>query len=100
MLTFPDTFIFFCIKVDSSDFMTGVILSQALKEDGKWYLVIFLSKSLFLVVCNYKIHNKEIFAIICILEKWYHFLEEALALVKIWTDYKNLKYFITTKKLD
>ena len=61
---------------------------------------MFYSKSLFLVEQNYKIHNKEILTIIHILEKWRHFLEEVINLVEIWTDHKNLEYFITAKKLN
>jgi len=39
-------------------------------------------------------------AIICALEEWRHFLKEATYLVEIWTDHKNLKYFMTAKKLN
>jgi len=49
---------------------------------------------------NYEIHNKEMLAIICALEEWRHFLEGARHPVEIWTDYKNLEYFMTTKKLN
>ena len=61
---------------------------------------MFYSKSLFLVEQNYKIHSKEMLTIIHILEKWRHFLEEVINLVEIWTDHKNLEYFITAKKLN
>jgi len=49
---------------------------------------------------NYEIHNKEMLAIIPALEEWRHFLEGARHLVEIWTDHKNLEYFITAKKLN
>jgi len=49
---------------------------------------------------NYKIHNKEMLAIICVLEEWRHFLEGATYPVEIWTDHKNLKYFMMAKKLN
>ena len=39
-------------------------------------------------------------AIICALEEWRHFLEGATHLVKIWTNHKNLEYFMTAKKLN
>jgi len=39
-------------------------------------------------------------AIIRALEEWRHFLEEATHLVEIWTDHKNLKYFMMAKKLN
>jgi len=34
------------VKADFSDFATGAVLSQLLKEDGKWHPVAFYSKSL------------------------------------------------------
>jgi len=34
------------------------------------------------------------------LEEWRHFLEGATHPVEIWTNYKNLKYFMTAKKLN
>jgi len=60
----------------------------------------FYSKSLFSVERNYKIHDKEMLAIICALEEWRYFLEEATYLVEIWTNHKNLEYFMTAKKLN
>jgi len=62
--------------------------------------VTFYNKSLSLVEQNYEIHNKEMLAIIHVLEEWRHFLEGAANLVEIWMDYKNLEYFITAKKLN
>jgi len=67
----------FCIEADSSDFVSRAVLSQQLPGEEKWHLVAFYSKSLSLVERNYKIHDKEILAIICTLEEWRHFLEGA-----------------------
>jgi len=49
---------------------------------------------------NYEIHDKEMLAIICVLEEWRHFLEGATHPIEIWTDHKNLEYFMTAKKLN
>jgi len=49
---------------------------------------------------NYEIHNKEMLAIIHALEEWRHFLEGATYPVEIWTDHKNLEYFMMAKKLN
>jgi len=49
---------------------------------------------------NYKIHDKEILAIIHALEEWRHFLEGATHPVEIWINHKNLKYFMMAKKLN
>jgi len=90
----------FRIEADSSDFASGAILSQRLPGEEKWHPVAFYSKSLSPVERNYEIHDKEMLAIICALEEWRHFLERAQHPVEIWTDHKNLEYFITAKKLN
>jgi len=59
----------FWIEANSSDFTTGAVLSQQLVMDGKWHPVVFYSKSLSSVERNYKIHDKEMLAIICTLEE-------------------------------
>jgi len=53
-----------------------------------------------MVEWNYEIHDKEMLAIIHMLEEWRHFLEGTWHLVEIWTDHKNLEYFMTAKKLN
>jgi len=90
----------FCIEADSSDFASGAVLSQQLPGKEKWHLVAFYSKFLSPVEWNYEIHDKEMLAIIRALEEWRHFLEGARHLVEIWTDHKNLEYFMTAKKLN
>jgi len=100
VLVSPQESDLFQIEVDSSDFATGAVLSQLLTKDGKWYPVVFYSKSLSSMERNYKIHNKEMLAIIHALEEWRHFLEGGTHLVEIWTDHKNLEYFIIAKKLN
>ena len=90
----------FRIKADSSDFASGAVLSQQLPREEKWHPVAFYSKSLSLVEQNYEIHDKEMLTIIRALEEWRHFLEGARHLVEIWTDHKNLEYFMMAKKLN
>ena len=85
----------FRIEADSSDFATGAVLSQLSAEDGNWHPVAFLSKSLWETERNYEIHDKEMLAIIRALEE-----EGAPHKVEIWTDHKNLEYFISAKKLN
>jgi len=64
------------MKVGALDYATKRVLSMEC-EDGLWRLVAFLSKSLNETERNYKIHNKEILAIIRGLESWRHLLEGA-----------------------
>ena len=51
------------MEVNASDYATEGILSMKC-EDSKWKPVVFLSKSLNETERNYKIHNKEILAVI------------------------------------
>jgi len=90
----------FQVEADSLDFTIGAVLSQQSTADGKWHPVAFYSKFLSSVERNYEIHDKEMLAIICALEEWRHFLEGATHPVEIWTDHKNLEYFMTAKKLN
>jgi len=83
-----------------SSFATGVVLSQQSPEDDKWHPVSFHSKLLNNIERNYEIHDKEMLVIIRALEEWHHFLEGSQQKFEIWTDHKNLKYFITAKKLN
>jgi len=47
-----------------------------------------------------EIHDKEMLAVIRCLEAWRHYLEGAKLEFKIWTDHKNLQYFMTSQKLN
>jgi len=49
---------------------------------------------------NYEIYDKEMLAIIRALEEWRHFLEGVTYPVEIWTNHKNLEYFMMAKKLN
>ena len=87
------------IEVDMSDYATGGVLSMECK-DGLWRPVAFLSKSLNEMERNYEIHDKEILAIIRELENWRYLLEGAHFKFEIWTDHKNLEYFMKVQKLN
>jgi hypothetical protein len=49
---------------------------------------------------NYNIHNKELLAIIKAFQEWRVYLKEPNYIMKVYTDYKNLIYFTTTKQLN
>jgi len=62
--------------------------------------VVYLSKSLNKIERNYKIHDKEMLAIIRRLENWRYLLESAHFKFEIWIDHKNLEYFMKAQKLN
>jgi len=99
LLVAPDLDKEFRVEVDASNFATGGVLSIKC-EDNKWRPVAYISKSLNETERSYKIYNKEMLAVICCLEAWRHFLEEFRSKFKVWTDYKNLEYFMSNQKLN
>ena len=58
------------------------------------HLQTFMSPEL-----NYEVHNKELLAIFEAFKSWHHYLEGTPTPINVITDYKNLKYFSTTKIL-
>jgi len=89
----------FRVEVDASNYATGGVLSMKC-SDNLWRPVTFISKSLSDTERNYEIHDKEMLAVIRCLEVWRHFLEETTVKFEIWTDHKNLEYFMKAQKLN
>jgi len=76
----------------------GVLSMKCLNR--LWRPVAFISKSLSDTKRNYEIHDKKILVIVRCLEIWKHFLEGMTTKFKIWTDHKNLEYFMKAQKLN
>ena len=89
----------FRVEADASNFATGGVLSIKC-EDSKWKLVAYISKLLNETERNYEIYNKEMLAVIRCLEAWRHFLKGTKGKFEVWTDHKNLKYFMSNQKLN
>jgi len=87
------------IEVDVLNYAIGRMLSIECK-DGKWRPVAFLSKSLNKIERNYEIYDKEMLVVIRRLENWRHLLEGTKYKFELWTDYKNLEYFMKAQKLN
>jgi len=99
VLAAPDLDKKFRMEADTSNYATEGVLSMKC-SDNMWRPVTFISKSLSDTEQNYEIHNKEMLAVIKCLEEWRHFLEEALVKFEIWTNHKNLEYFMKVQKLN
>jgi len=87
------------MEVNASDYATRGVLSMEC-EDKLWRPVMFLFKLLNEIERNYKIHDKEMLVIIRGLEAWRHLLEGVQFKFEIWTDHKNLEYFMKAQKLN
>ena len=99
ILAIPDIDREMKVEADASDYVTGGVLLTKCK-DGKWRPVAFIFKLLNTTEWNYEIYNKEILVVIRCLEVWRHYLEGAKLKFKIWTDHKNLQYFMASQKLN
>ena len=89
----------FRVEANASNYATGGVLSMKC-SDKKWRPITFISKSLSDTERNYEIYNKEMLLVVKCLKAWRHFLEGAVIKFKIWTDHKNLKYFMKAQKLN
>jgi len=99
VLAAPDLDREFRVEADASNYATGGVLSMKC-SNKKWRPVAFISKSLSDTERNYEIHDKEMLVIVRCLEAWRHFLEGATVKFEVWTDHKNLKYFMKAQKLN
>ena len=87
------------MEVDALDYVTGRVLSMEYK-DGRQRLVAFLLKFLNETEKNYKIHDKEMLVVIRGSENWRYLLKDTKFKFEVWTDYKNLEYFMKVQKLN
>jgi len=88
----------FKIEANASDYASGAVLSQYQKSS--WHPIGFYSKGFSPTERNYKIHNKEMLAIIYALDEWRHLVQGSKDKIEIWTDYKNLEYFLSAQRLN
>ncbi len=84
------------MKTDFSDWCIDETLLQLI--NNVWRLCAYYSKKNASAECNYEIYDKEMLIIIQCLKKWDAELRSVLSF-QICTDHKNLKYFMTVKKL-
>ena len=87
------------MKADASDQVLDSVLSQR-DESESLHPVVFHSRKFTDSELNYKIHNKELLAIVEAFKQWKTYLKGSKDPVQIYTDHKNLIYFTTIKILN
>lgn len=85
------------LETDASRWSIGGALMQY-DTEGVLRPCAFYSKKHTPAECNYEIYDKEMLAIVRCLEAWDAELR-SVQKFQIRTDYKNLEYFMTTRKL-
>ena len=62
--------------------------------------VAFYTRKFSAAEINYEIHDKELLAIVDSFQEWRHLLEGATLQVIVYTNHKNLIYFMSTHVLN
>ena len=86
------------LKIDFSNYVNAEVLSQY-DDEEVLHLVVFYSRNMISIECNYEIYDKELLIIIRCLKHWRFEFESIEKSIKIFIDHKNLKIFMISKKL-
>ncbi len=87
------------LKSNSSDYVLVEVLFQR-ESDDLIRSITYFSKTLFPVECNYEIYDKKLLIIIRCFEQWRAELQSVELFINVFTDHKNLEYFMIIKKLN
>ena len=84
------------IEADACQTATGGVLSQ--EQDGIFRPIAYFSQSLNKTERNYDIYDRELLGIMKALKEWWHYMIGRK--FEIWTDHKNLEYFMEKRDLN
>jgi len=87
------------IETNALDLCKAGILCQY-ESDRRWHPLSYHNKRLLPAKINYDVHDKEMLVIVNCFQEWRHFLMGATEEIVVFTDYKKLEYFNTTKLLN
>ena len=87
------------LETDVSDRAIEVCISQP-DDKGCLRPVAFYSRKFSSAEISYEIHDKELLAIVNAFKQWRVYLEGSKHEVQVYSDHKNLLYFMTTKVLN
>jgi hypothetical protein len=86
------------LETDASAHTISSMISQCC-NNGLYHPVAFHSKSLTGAERNYNTHDREMYAIIQVLEDWHHFLKGLPETFEIWINHANLQYWTKAQNL-
>jgi hypothetical protein len=98
ILTHFDVSLYIWLEIDASNDVLTNILSQM--HDDVFRSMTYFFKKMNSIECNYMIYDKKLLAIIKVFEIWKSKLTNVKNIMKVYTNHKNLKYFMIIKKLN
>ena len=87
------------IEIDTNKIVLDSVLNQP-DEKKRLYPITFYSRKFTVSELNYDIHDKKLLTIVNNFKIWRVYLEKPKYTIKIYTNYKNLKNFTSTKVLN
>jgi hypothetical protein len=85
------------VEADASDYAQGGVISQRDPENGELHPITFYSRKFNPAELNYEIYDKEMLAIVEIMDRYRHYFEGLGQVTTIFSDHKNLLWFTETK---
>ncbi len=87
------------LKMNASDKAIKTCISQS-DDKKRLHFIAYYSYKLTVVELNYEIHDKKLLAIVNSFKQWKVYLKESKHQIQVYTDHKNLLYFMITKVLN
>ncbi len=87
------------LEMNASDEAIKTCISQS-DEKRRLHSIAYYSCKLTVAELNYEIHDKKLLAIVNSFKQWRVYLKESRHQIQVYTDHKNLLYFMITKVLN
>ncbi len=87
------------LEMNALDEVIEACISQS-DDKRHLHLIAFHSKKLTDAELNYEIHDKKLLTIVNSFKQWKVYLKESRHQIQVYTDHKNLLYFMITKVLN
>jgi len=87
------------LEMNASDEAIEACINQS-NDKRHLHLIAFYNRKLTDVKLNYEIHDKKLLTIINSFKQWRVYLKESRHQIQVYTDHKNLLYFMITKVLN
>ena len=87
------------MKTNAFNCETNDVFSQKSKND-QWHSIAFFNYKFKRAKIRWDTYDKELYAIVLSFKNWRHYLQNSKHVINVITNHNNLRYFMTTKKLN